>query len=166
MSSHWAATHGIALVLSYKEMDEIVETYCQKYPNTELAQKKQDEKDYFSLYEDDFFELANGIMFSVTDVNTDYADGMYFIPFKCQDGSFNTLDKCETDDYVSYAWREPGVYALFSEHAMDSAEAFIQNPYTTYEDLVQEFKNKLIGLVPDDFNWDAHIGRFSYATYG
>ena len=42
---------------------------------------------------------------------------------------------------------------------MDSAEAFIQNPYPTYEDLVQEFKNKLIGLVPDDFSWDAHIGR-------
>ena len=38
MSSHWATTHGIALVLSYKEMDEIVETYCQKYPNTNAKQ--------------------------------------------------------------------------------------------------------------------------------
>lgn len=166
MSSFWAANHGIALVLSYEEMDEIVENYCRKYPDYKLAEKKQKEKENFILFEDDVFEFTNGIMFSVTDVNTDYADGMYFIPFKCPDGSFNTLDKCETDDYVSYAWREPGVYALFSEHAMDSAEAFIQNPYPTYEDLVQEFKNKLIGLVPDDFNWDAHIGRFSYATYG
>lgn len=166
MSSYWSATNGIALVLSYEEMDEIVENYCRKYPDSKLAEKKQKEKENFILFEDDVFEFTNGIMFSVTDVNTDYADGMYFIPFKCPDGSFNTLDKCETDDYVSYAWREPGVYALFSEHAMDSAEAFIQNPYPTYEDLVQEFKNKLIGLVPDDFNWDAHIGRFSYATYG
>ena len=165
MSSHWAATHGIALVLSYKEMDEIVESYCQKYPNTELAQKKQDEEDFFSLYEDDLFELENGIMFSVTDVNADYADGMYFIPFKCQDGSFNTLDKCETDDYVSYAWREPGVYALFSEHAWIRQKLY-PNPYPTYEDLVRNSKSKLIGLVPDDFSWDAHIGRFSYATYG
>lgn len=165
MSSYWAANHGIALLLSYEEMEQVIETYCKKYPDSELAEKRQ-EGDFYLDEEDVFTIPEREIFFFVTDVNTDYADGMYFIPFKCPDGSFNVLDKCETDDYISYAWREPGVYALFSEHAMDSAEAFIQNPYPTYEDLVQEFKNKLIGLVPDDFNWDAHIGRFSYATYG
>ena len=160
MSSFWAATHGIALLLSYEEMERIIETYCKKYPDSELAEKKQ--KDYFYLDVEDVFILPERkLSFFVTDVNPDYADGMYFIPFKCPDGSFNIHDKC-----ISYAWREPGVYAIFSEHAMDSAEAFIKNPYPTYDDLVQEFKNKLLGLVPDDFNWDAHIGRFSYATFG
>ncbi len=165
MSSYWAATHGIALVLSYEEMDEIIENYCKKYPYTELAQKKRDEEDFFSLYEDDLFELENGIMFSVTDVNTDYADGMSFTPYKCPDGTFNTISRYKFGDYINYSWRDHGVYVLFSEYSMDSADAFVNPPYPTYEHLVQEFKNKLQELVSDDFNWDAHIGRLSYAAY-
>lgn len=137
MSSYWAANHGIALLLSYEEMEQVIETYCKKYPDSELAEKRQ-EGDFYLDGEDVFTIPERKTFFFVTDVNTDYADGMYFIPFKCPDGFFNILDKCETDDYISYAWRELGVYALFSEHAMDSAEAFIQNPYPTYEDLVQE----------------------------
>lgn len=166
MSSYWAATHGIALILSYEEMEQIVETYCERYQDSELAEKKQNEE-YFSVDNEDIFKIPErNVSFSVTDVNTDYADGMCFIPFKCADGSFNTIDKCETGNYMSYAWREPGIYVLFAEHAMDSAEVFVKNPYPTYEDLVQEFKTKLVNLVPYDFNWDAHIGRISYATYG
>ena len=30
---------------------------------------------------------------------------------------------------------------------------------------VSEFKNKLEAFLPEDFDWDAHIGIYSYACY-
>ena len=53
MSSHWSAVNGTALILTYEEMDKIVETYCKKYPDSKLAEKKQEEKEYFTLFEHD-----------------------------------------------------------------------------------------------------------------
>nr|WP_317439871.1 hypothetical protein [uncultured Enterocloster sp.] len=48
---------------------------------------------------------------------------------------------------------------------MDGFDTFNEKPYASYEALRQEFKDKLERYLPDDFDWDAHIGRFRYAAY-
>nr|WP_302168356.1 hypothetical protein [uncultured Schaedlerella sp.] len=53
-------------------------------------------------------------------------------------------------------------YFFHSEHELDAPEAFDERPYNSYEEFKQEFKDKMAAYLPDDFGWDAHIGRFNY----
>lgn len=57
------------------------------------------------------------------------------------------------------------LYVIFADKDMDGFDTFNEKPYASYEALRQEFKDKLERYLPDDFDWDAHIGRFRYAAY-
>ncbi|MBQ6857620.1 MAG: hypothetical protein IJO13_11025 [Lachnospiraceae bacterium] len=61
--------------------------------------------------------------------------------------------------------RDKNLYVVFSDKDMMSVESFEKKRYDSYEELVQEFKDKLQNYLPDDFEWDIHIGNFSYAAY-
>lgn len=37
--------------------------------------------------------------------------------------------------------------------------------YHSYEEIREEFQLKLKAYLPKDFDWDSHIGVFSYASY-
>lgn len=63
MSSFWAANHGIALVLSYEEMDEIVENYCRKYPDSKLAEKNRRRKKILSYLKMTYLSLQTELCF-------------------------------------------------------------------------------------------------------
>ncbi len=56
-------------------------------------------------------------------------------------------------------------YMFYSDYTLDSVEVFEKRPYHSYQEFRQEFQDKMAAYLPDDFDWDAHIGTFSYAHY-
>ncbi len=49
---------------------------------------------------------------------------------------------------------------------MNSVKAFDEKPYASYQDFVQEFRDKVGSYLPEDFDWNVHLGYLSYAAWG
>ena len=52
-----------------------------------------------------------------------------------------------------------------NDRDLDGPMSFVRKPYDSYEDFVDEFRRKMGQYLPEDFDWDAHIGRFNYSAY-
>ena len=74
----------------------------------------------------------------------DIYDGMRFMPYRVN-GKFNVP------------------YVIVGD--LDGPMSFVRRPYDSYEDFVDEFRRKMGQYLPEDFDWDAHIGRFNYSAY-
>lgn len=171
MSSYWAGYHGCALVLKEKEFEEFLDGYCGVFgvSREELDQEidSSSVREYpwqkSSKRKGFYDEVPGEDTFQVVDILTDYCDGMYLVPFITVDGKKNELDGRK--QFVAYNLRNYNLYVIFADKAMDRVDAFDDKPYASYADFVQEFKDKLEAYLPSDFNWDSHLGSFSYASY-
>ena len=97
-------------------------------------------------------------------------EGMYFHQYYSNGKPNVCFANVETDeknpDYVDSYSPYGESYMFFSDRVLDSPLAVERRPYNSYGEFKQEFKDKMAAYLPDDFNWDAHIGRFSYACFG
>lgn len=101
-------------------------------------------------------------------------DGMEFTPYY-HNGEPNILKEVKytlpeggdiiSKEYFSKYLANETSYVAFSDRRMDDVAAFFDRPYASYEEFVQEFKDKFQRYLPEDFNWDEHLGIFSYAFY-
>lgn len=55
-------------------------------------------------------------------------------------------------------------FVLWSDRLLDGPSSFTEMPYKSYGEFVQEFKDKIGSYVPEDFDWDAHLGRIVFTT--
>lgn len=97
----------------------------------------------------EFYDFAQ--FFEIIDILTDETDGAFLVPI------MNPQNAEEL--------RDENVYVIFADKEMSNLEAFSKRPYSSYSALVKEFKGKLRCYLPRDFDWDGHIGNFSYAAY-
>lgn len=103
--------------------------------------------------------------------NDDIYDGMRFMPYRVN-GKFNvpyiTADeeKSKNPEFVNWIdLRSETSYMVFCDRDLDGPMSFVKKPYDSYEDFVDEFRRKMGQYLPEDFDWDAHIGRFNYSAY-
>lgn len=162
MSSYWAGGHGVALMLTMEEAKKIVKRHMNHFPNDDVTEFLEKNGIECNFEEFEFTNIRGENPFKMTYISTDYCDGMCFIPFRLFDGSDN-IGECKRD--AIYFWRTKDTVAIFADHNMECMEAILDPPYKSYEDLLNEFKGKLEGLVPDDFNWYDRIGSLSFAAY-
>lgn len=88
----------------------------------------------------------------------DENEGLRFTPYRIN-GQYNSY----CDDAV---WNGTAVIAVFAEHQPDSPIAYKPGyHHQTYDELEMEFKRKLDKYLLDTFDWETHIGLFSYAAY-
>lgn len=178
MSSYWAGYHGLALVLSGEEFQAFTDAYCKAHPTDETARilKGGADENGYSIRELPFRASEEKSEFwksefYVTDVLTDSCEGMSLIPIHYPDGVTNTYERDEDGKLVRSVHVEnlhgKNCYAFFADHEVTSGSYFDrkEDRYETYEDLLREFQGKLKAYLPEDFDWDAHIGDFSYACF-
>ena len=98
----------------------------------------------------------------------DIYDGMRFMPYRVN-GKFNVPyvivdeEKSKNPEFVDWIdLRSETSYMVFCDRDLDGPMSFVKKPYDSYEDFVDEFRRKYL---PEDFDWDAHIGRFNYSAY-
>lgn len=188
MSDYWAANHGTGLVLNATEFRLFAETYIKKTePNADTEDELEDliedlldriEYESLGLTRSKYLGTPNATenehVFYITSVSTDYCDGTWMVPYFIEkDGelvkniqrTFEGNKFIPNKDFVAHDLRYDDQYVVFSDKRLNSPDAFIEKPYPNYEALVQEFKDKLKAYLPDDFDWNAHIGMVDYASY-
>ena len=193
MSSYYEAYYGSGLKLNQMEFNEFVERYLEVTGQSkkDIVAKVWDysELDYEIDIESEFDDMVRSdevlfiygsdlsVMdqtkhfFQVVYVSPDNCDGMCFQPYY-SNGKMNVYfdnekEQIKNTDYVEpISNRHEISYMFYSDHELDSPHAFKRKPYDSYEEFKQEFKDKMAAYLPDDFDWDAHIGRFNYACYG
>lgn len=177
MSSYYAAYHGSALVLNEYEFDMFIENYKQLVVsklngelvddfNGMISGEGYQIREYLFIRSKDLDKdpndiLVNGsqeMIFEILDISPDNCDGMLLCPY-LYDGKLHW----DADNYRGY--RGKSIYVIFSDYQLDSPHTFLQMPYNSYNDFVNEFKDKLNAYLPNDFDWDKHIGSFSYCCY-
>lgn len=171
MSSYWAGYCGTALVLNEPEFLSFYNTYCSKHSDQpSLAQLEESETPIGDLSFTPSNPRANN--FFITEILTDTCDGMTLIPYVRSDGTVNQniLDpqtKKWTQLEIRKEMRGQNCYIIFSDLDMIGPTAFLgpDHTYQSYQQLRSEFVDKLYRYLPSDFNWDDHIGIFSYAAY-
>ena len=167
MSSYWAVYSGVGLVLREPEYRVFLAAYAKAHKLSETFFDEYCEDVSINEYE---FIRAKALVtnmelkpFWVTEITTDTCEGMYFKPF-VYNGKPNTFEERGLN-IIDYRWSDKDCYVFFSDKNMEGYNAFLEKPYASYGDFVQEFKDKLAAYLPDDFEWDEHLGNFSYACY-
>ena len=110
--------------------------------------------------------------FGIVRIPDDYIyDGMRFMPYRVN-GKFNVPyvivgeEKSKNPEFVDWIdLRSETSYMVFCDRDLDGPMSFVRRPYDSYEDFVDEFRRKMGQYLPEDFDWDAHIGRFNYSAY-
>lgn len=161
MSSYWAAYYGDGLVLKSNEFDAFLDAYAKDKGKENLD--KEIEEEELREYP---FKCSNGDgEFYVVDITDDDTDGSYFIPFMYE-GKLNTSKYQGGNGVFGISMRsETPLYVIFSDKQLGGPESFEKRPYNSYDEFVQEFKDKIGSYLPDNFDWDSHLGNFSYAQY-
>lgn len=162
MSFSWAGYKGIALVMTEQEFLD----FCSVY------EQKQRVEIHISMEEigEIPFTAGNGSgeVFYLSKIGEDCCEGMTLVPFFNRDGSFNELVIDEDGNRVrecQYRLFDGDCYVLFS---VKQADDYFKNPsawYASYEELRQEFQDRLSAYLPETFDWNNHIGTFSYAGF-
>lgn len=187
MSSYWAGYSGTGLVLDSSELEDMLETYRDKNPaEADIIDDMIDEGDFNEIkfikgihageempgLQDDKNHDYDGKTASLYELSDDNASGVTFWPFYRPNGTMNLNEKLADGtwneaDYSHPAWSDKNntCYICFSEKDMNSPKAFEETPYATYDAFVQEFKDKWAAYLPEDFDWNAHLGYLSYACY-
>lgn len=158
MSSYWAAYHGQGLALTPEEFSVFLENYKTKWAGNKALEKIEDlEEGEIDLSDVNFITSA-GQEFDMFCVDDGSAEGFRLIPYRV-DGKPN--DDWELTDFFP----SNNVYVLSADKTIDGMACFDKKAYDSYAEFLDEFKGKLAEYLPEDFDWDAHIGIYSYACY-
>ena len=160
MSMWWAGYHGTAFVMNKSEFNSIIEQY-------EHSNNLDEEVDLFEEDDDFCFNNKSGKEVVITRISTDLCDGMRLIPFLNEEGKPNIYIPSEDGGRPTQipnvlSLRGGVCYVVFTDRDT-SGPGMFQNPYKSYEEIKEEFRSKLGECFPENFDWDAHIGDFSYA---
>lgn len=167
MSSYWAGYSGEALVLSNQEFQQFLQTYAdvRGISMNELNEDLENE----TLREIPFaWSSDTNRMFFIDDITDDSCDGATIIPFYCN-GRLNT-PTFRSDGTIQECMQIKGplnvpCYAIFADNQSQTVHMFEHKPYNSYDEMRQEFIDKLNAYLPPDFDYDSHIGIFSYAAF-
>lgn len=194
MPSYWSAMMGTALILSPAEYDNMLLNYLQTtfkpHANLKDASHYMDSCEELSdevpvikascldaikpLYPtmDAFLEKLQDAAYHPNDdtsiaknlihfnrYNTDEYSGGVFYPI---DTSANEEYNGQRMPYFDVADDSEVMYTNFSTLPIDLLKA---KHYTSIDDIVNEFKDAIGTYLPNDFDWEKHVGVFMCAAY-
>lgn len=155
MSMYWAGYYGSGLVLTGDEITDFLSNYDEIH-HTDFLNDTED------LWDGEiglFWSDNSNCVFYPAHIDPDMCEGMRLIPYYHR-GTTN-----KGPSFQEYSFSDEECLVLFSDYDLDGPDAFVNKPYESYEAFVQEFKNKAAKYLPEDFDWDSHIGRFTYACF-
>lgn len=157
--SYWAGYSGQGLCLNEDEFYTFLEKYKEKVPKTDSSIPKIEdfEDGEEDVQEIDFLSSKGEDRFSFFCADDGCCEGFRLFNYRINGKKNEKYESADTPDN--------NVYVLTCDNALDGMDCFEKMPYESYEAFVQEFIDKMGAYMPDDFDWDAHIGIYSYACY-
>lgn len=186
MSSYWAGYSGAGLVLKENEFAAFLEKYKEKNPSMAESLKEALENEelgeYWFLKSKHAGEAVGGLQdmndenigkaMIFCELSDDCIDGLTFWPFYRPDGRMNVMEEKPDDEWEDQEMHHPmwesgecKCYVIWSEKDFTSPRVFERPAYGSYGEFVQEFKDSMEAYLPEDFDWNAHLGYMSYACY-
>lgn len=169
MSSYWAGYSGIGMILNESEMIQFLHQY-NTYHNTNLciddipfdeplkAYQTVPNKQAATINPEDAEKHAS--IFSITHLSHEDCEGITFVPYRKPNGAINVPIK-----HAEFQLMLHDTYIIFSTYRPSGPLSIEFTPYQGYQDIRTEFQNKCQAYVPNDFDWNAHIGEIWYAAY-
>ena len=174
MSSWWGGYYGSGLVLNQGEFDGFLVAY-KEWNHIDgdkdlFSEEPMSEFSFIrSIHAGEYFsgsEVKPEDSFGIEAVLQEECDGMRFIPYmNREEKNLCMRDGTLTPDYSSCDRRGEDLYVIWSDKEFDSVQAFEEKPYASYEEFRNEFIEKAQRYLPEDFDWDSHLGRLTYAVF-
>lgn len=183
MSSYWAGYSDTGMILTVSEFEEMRATYEEWNPQQKgIVENALDNEElefvdfimskFAGISTSELSDNGSEKVFNMIELNDADTDGVIFYPFYRPDGRKNIVQQLENDDMELCECTHPiwdsendRCYFLSSDKDMSGVNAFDEKPYASYQEFVQEFKDKVGAYLPDDFDWDEHLGNIYYAAY-
>lgn len=188
MSSYWGACTGLALMLTEKEVNDFYKRYLSKTYYPDDAENHIEDLENllggeYSCQEVAFMkpayvkELMSAGLSSLEDccdidTQLDVADKIFHMDLydpadSSSGGLFFPIEKdkrCGDDDCFTLASTE-NKYLFYSSRSIMPWNILSGESYTSVDDIINEYRDKLAAYLPDSFNWKTHIGFIQYAVY-
>lgn len=163
MGSYWAGHYGQGLVLTAGELDGFMRSYMEDCTDRGTKQELEEFFDEECDITDLTFKSASGKPFKMFEVDTTSCSGFCLIPYRKQ-GEPNR--DYEQNGDIWECWSDDAtMYVCQADNAIDGMDCFDRKAYGSYEEFVDEFKDKLAAHLPEGFDWESHIGIYQYAAY-
>lgn len=181
--SHWNALSGTVLVINKKEVTEFLRKYVSvnfkagKEPDEQDMKKLNDMFDKNGYNEMPFFystcreqmilsfptleSCVKADFRNMEDMEKYIFTSMLYDEDECSGG---TLYKF-SDKNGKYASVDSGDLLFFTDKSTRPQDILTGKSYKSTEEIVEEFQDKMAAYLPEDFDWDSHIGFFQCATY-
>lgn len=110
----------------------------------------------------DVDDIPSGHAFCVTEFPTEESDHMLFIPYASNGRrNLHLMGQAPNLDYAEYRMEDEKVYVIHLARNADNPALFAsEEPHALYYQLLDGLKRKLDRYLPDNFDWDTHIGCF------
>lgn len=156
MGMHWEGYHGEGLVLTEEEFGKFLMDYKRRCEDKDSVRQVEKMEDGDIGVNEVVFISPSGMKFKMFCADDSCVEGFRLTPYRIR-GKAN--DNWITNDTIpSY-----NVYVISSDKVIEGMHCFEEKAYESYEAFVDEFKDKLETYLPEDFDWDAHIGIYRYA---
>jgi len=194
MSEYWSATSGTVLVFHKEEAKDFFTRYLlETYRKDGVTDEDIDFiNSTISDYEDDFYFLRSAYrqslledfhsmescvdertatehqkeLFNCVEYCEEECSGGVLYPFKKPArGKFVDVEDGSCIIYTDFVDVEDGSYIIYTDKSTRPQDLLGADGYNSIEEIVKEFKEKLAAYVPDNFDWESHIGFFQCATF-
>ena len=81
---------------------------------------------------------------------------------ECSGGVLYPFKKAACGKFVDV---KDGSYIIYTDKSTRPQDLLRADGYKSTEEIVKEFNEKLAAYIPDDFDWESHIGFFQYAAF-
>lgn len=155
---YWGAYHGQGLVLTEDEFEGFLASYKEKDQDKASLEMIAELEDGCLPVEEVEFCSLSGTAFSMFMADDSCTEGFKLVPYRMNGKPNDDWDRNENIP-------SSNVYVLPADRSIAGMRCFEEKAYDSYEEFVSEFKGKLKEFLPESFDWDAHIGIYSYACY-
>ena len=163
MSQYWAGYRNAGMVLEEKEFNAFLEKYKEVHSDDQDVQSQIEALDNGNTPIDEIKFFTSDAVYDDTDatfriekIGEDTCEGPYFVPFR-MNGQTNVA--CQGERKFGTLYFIPAAYDLCAP------TVFEKQPYSSYDSFLREMDGKADCYLPNNFDWDAHIGVLSYACF-
>ena len=125
------------------------------YPTVDAFLEKLQDATY---YPNDDTSIAKNLVHFNRYNPDEYSSGIFYPIDTSANEKFNNYKK----SYVNVADDSEILYTRFSTLPIDLLKT---KHYTSNDDIINEFKDEIGAYLPDDFDWEKHVGVFICAAY-
>ena len=180
MSGYWSAASGTALILHKEEVSDFFTRYLlETYRKNGVTDEDIDFiNSMISDYGSDFYFLSSAYRQSLLE---DFRSLESCVDERTAEEHtkelFNCVEYCEEERSggVLYPFKKPaigtfvdvedGSCIIYTDKSTRPQDLLGNDGYKSTEEIVKEFKEKLAAYVPDNFDWESHIGFFQCAVF-